>query len=303
MQFCNCLCFGIFNIILLCKCADKLSLEESDFRLRRRNRKHKFTSPKIQNNLFGPSPKSQVKSRRLTQFVNSIASKENIPDDFKLMKGSTPNNYTSEYAIFAAAISPDFVPRDVKDFAGSLRKYGYEGDIVLAILTNSRPTIYPFFSKFRIVVFELNLTPVDLSSKTLHYSLFNKTANLSINVIRYYFYKWWALKYSPSTQILLADFRDVFFQSNPFTYRTFEWAPPVAQLVVFQEAHPNSVITRSSYNALWINVCYGVEALRLIGHNTVSCSGTVMGIRDAIVAYVRTNHTVPFFVYEFYFFY
>lgn len=66
----------------------------------------------------------------------------------------------------------------------------------------------------------------------------------SINMMRFYLYSFWAKIYDPNALIMLSDFRDVFFQANPFTYRTFEWAPPVSQLVVFQETHPNKVINR-----------------------------------------------------------
>ena len=84
---------------------------------------------------------------------------------------------------------------------------------------------------------------------------------------------------------MISDFRDVFFQSNPFTYKPYQWSPPDFQLAVFQEAHPNKVIKRCPFNSGWIRSCYGEEALKLIGSNTVSCSGVSIGSRDAILAY------------------
>ena len=84
---------------------------------------------------------------------------------------------------------------------------------------------------------------------------------------------------------MLSDFRDVFFQSNPFTYKPYQWAPPDFQLTIFQEAHPNKVIRRCPFNSGWIRSCYGEEALKQIGANTVSCSGITIGSRDGIIAY------------------
>ena len=65
-----------------------------------------------------------------------------------------------------------------------------------------------------------------------------------------------------------------------------EWGPLKFQLVVFQESHPNRVINRCSQNAGYILNCYGLEPLKTIGSNTISSSGSVMGTRNAIAAYV-----------------
>ena len=114
---------------------------------------------------------------------------------------------------------------------------------------------------------------------------------VSINMVRFYLYQWWAMRYDSNALIMISDFRDVFFQANPFTYRSFEWAPPVAQMVVFQEAYPNKVIYRCPYNSGWIENCYGTDALKRVGSNTVSCSGVSIATRNAILVYVsiRSN--------------
>ena len=110
--------------------------------------------------------------------------------------------------------------------------------------------------------------------------------DFSINMIRYYLYQWWALLYSNEALIMISDFRDVFFQSNPFLYRTYEWLPPDYSLIVFQEPYPNKVIYRCPFNSGWIAACYGEKAMKKIGSNTVSCSGVSMGTRDGILVYV-----------------
>ena len=120
--------------------------------------------------------------------------------------------------------------------------------------------------------------------------------NIPISLMRYYIYQSWALLYPENTEILLADFRDVFFQSNPFKYKNNEWGPLKFQLVVFQEPHPNRVISRCGQNGAFIINCYGTDAFKTIGSNTISSSGVVLGSRNAIAAYV--NHYILITIYN-----
>jgi hypothetical protein len=91
------------------------------------------------------------------------------------------------------------------------------------------------------------------------------------------------MKYSSESRILLSDFRDVFFQQNPFSFRRRDWQDH--QLIIFLEHHPTKVIQRCPFNNGWIENCYGTAAIDMIGTNTPSCSGVTFGTRDAILAY------------------
>ena len=110
-------------------------------------------------------------------------------------------------------------------------------------------------------------------------------ARVSANMLRYQLYQYWASLYDSSAIIMLTDFADVLFQSNPFTYMRNEWMPPRSQLAIFQEMYPNKILKDCPFNSGWIKYCYGLEALEKIGLNTVSCSGVTMGTRDAIFVY------------------
>jgi len=279
------------NVLILCFLVGRSQYEPNKFQ-----RNTKKRSSKLYNNLFRNTPKAQAKALRLQRLVSLIVSKTFIPREFSVLDNSTRHNSSADFAILTTGMSPEVMPRNVKIFAGTLRKYGYAGDIVIGILPYTRQSIYPHLRKYNVITYHVNVSSKLESKHTYIYSLYGQTPYYTVNVNRYILYKWWAMKYSSRTQILVADFRDVFFQSNPFTYRTFEWAPPVAQLVVFQESHPNSVISRCTYNSMWIHLCYGVEALRLIGHNTVSCSGLTMGTRDAILAYVSIQAIIITFL-------
>ena len=186
-------------------------------------------------------------------------------------------------------MSADMMPRDVIQFVGSARKVGFDGDIVLALQPNTPERVMSYMKKYNTVLYNVTISCIK-DKKSQSCSLYNSPKKYAVNVLRFYIYRWLATVYDPSTLILLSDFRDVFFQSNPFTYRAFEWAPPASQLVVFQEAHPNMVINRCQFNSKWISECYGADALKQIGHNTVICSGVTMGTRNAILAYVSNNN-------------
>jgi len=178
------------------------------------------------------------------------------------------------------------MPRDVKNFAGTLRKNGYTGDIVLAIEPGTFPSVIETLIAFKTTVYNVNASCEGEFENTRKCSIYNLKEKYPICVIRYYLYLWWARQYDQTTYFMISDFRDVIFQSDPFQYRKFEWAPPAYHLVVFQENHPNSVINRCEFNKYWLSACYGSDALQKIGHNTVICSGISMGTRDAILVYV-----------------
>ena len=228
--------------------------------------------------------KSSAKAERMSRTVEMIESIP-IPPSFK-KDSSVPEHNRKGPAIFAAAMSAEMMSRDAKMFTLTARNSGYSGDIVLAVLPNSQPKFLEVLKFANAITYTLNpnCTGVSHDKKC---SMSSGGLMVSINMIRFYMYQWWARMYDSDALIMISDFRDVFFQGNPFTYRTYEWAPPIAQMVVFQEAFPNKVIYRCPFNSGWIENCYGTEALKRVASNTVSCSGVSIGTRNAILLYVR----------------
>ncbi len=131
-------------------------------------------------------------------------------------------------------------PNDLKLFFGTARKV-FQGDIVLALETGYSATVKAILQHYNVVVYEI---PHDLCSKATR-SIFcgNEEERVPASVFRYYFYELWAVHYSPESLLMVADFRDIVFQSDPFEYHKEGWFPE-HQLVVFQEFHPNMVINR-----------------------------------------------------------
>jgi len=225
----------------------------------------------------------QAKNERLKKLLRAIESP--FPDFLKPEPWGKTHNPAGP-VIFAAAMAVESRRLDANMFCGTARKGGFDGDFVIAVLPGSDQGFLDTLKENHAVVYTVAPECTGDSHNKVC-GLKGMSQKFSINMIRFYLYQWWASKYNEDALIMLSDFRDVFFQGNPFTYRTYEWAPPVSQLVVFQEAYPNKVIYRCVFNGGWIQNCYGDEGIKRVGSNTVSCSGVSIGTRDAIIAYAH----------------
>lgn len=209
-------------------------------------------------------------------------------DFFKPVAWAAQHNYSNN-AIFTMAVmqgrddtAPVSNPNDLKLFLGTARKY-YNDDIVIALEADTvTEEVMAILSHYRAVVY---LLPKELCSKATR-SIFcgSEDERVPASVFRYFFYEKWAAEYSELSLVMISDFRDVFFQGNPFTYRLDEWFPEY-QLAVFQESHPNMVLNRCRFNRVIMTECYGEESLRTYGNRIIISSGALMGTRDALLVW------------------
>ena len=120
-------------------------------------------------------------------------------------------------AIFALACN---YPKDYyQRFAGSLRKFGYKGDIVLAVSPPEKMKngVGEYLKEINVVAygFEVDCEGTDnckLKDEVLGYPdprPFRTFAN-----IRYALYEYWMRQYTAQSYILILDFRDTFFQGE-----------------------------------------------------------------------------------------
>ena len=175
--------------------------------------------------------------------------------------------------------------QDALPFLGSLRKTGYTGDVVLAMSPGYKDGFLDVVKESNVIVYTVQAEcGSDNTGEVCNY-FGRPEIRASVNMIRFFLYQYWTSLYDESSLIMVSDFSDVVFQSDPFSYRPQQWQPPVSQLAVFLEAYPNKVITRCPFNGGWISGCYGEEAMQRIGTNTVSCSGVTMGTRNAMLVY------------------
>jgi len=238
----------------------------------------------------GKGYRAKTTASRLKRFISVIEKESPIPESFKRVPESKVQNFHAKYVIFSAAITAgvDIFDHEIEYFASTARKVGFDGDIVVAVRSSTEDYLWPVYlrKEYDLSIYNTMETADCVGERyDTKCSFYGLSQQLQINFMRYYLYRWWAMQYSTETLIMISDFRDVFFQSNPFLYKPEQWTPPVAQFTVFQEFHPNSVIGRCVFNRGWIIGCYGHEGLKKIGHKTVSCSGVSIGSRDAVVAY------------------
>lgn len=195
-------------------------------------------------------------------------------------------------AIFALACNypKEFYQR----FCGSLRKSGFTGDIVLAVspVNKMKPGVEKYLKKLKVISypFEVDCIGKDncqLKDEFLGYP--DPRPHRTFANIRYALYEHWLQHYNRQSYILILDFRDTFFQSNPFG--SF---PPIGSrsgeydLHLFQENAHVKTIGICVYNSLWIGRCFGKPALASLREKPVLCSGSTLGSFIAVKHYVRT---------------
>ena len=231
--------------------------------------------------------KSMAKSDRMKRILSVINMKAHVVGKLEPEKWGAQHN-PSANAIFAVLMNYGSMLSERQDalpFLGSLRKTGYAGDIVLAMSPGYKEGFLDVLKESKTVVYTIDAEcGKDNTGEVCNYK--GRTdIRASINMIRFFLYQFWTSLYDETSLLMVSDFSDVIFQSDPFVYLPKQWQPPTAQLAVFLEAYPNKVINRCPFNGGWIEACYGEEAKERIGTNTVSCSGVTMGTRNAMLVY------------------
>jgi len=195
-------------------------------------------------------------------------------------------------AIFALACN--YPKNFYQRFAGSLRKSGFNGDVVLAVSpeTKMKPGVGAYIKKVNIIgyAFDVDCIGIDnckLKDDFLGYP--DPRPHRTFANIRYALYEYW-LRYYPSTSyILILDFRDTFFQADPFgNLPAIASRTPKFDLWLFAENWKVKTIGKCVYNSLWIGRCFGKPATKALKDYAVICSGSTMGSYIGIQFYVQT---------------
>lgn len=84
--------------------------------------------------------------------------------------------------------------------------------------------------------------------------------------------------FSDAENVLIADVRDIVFQSNPFENY------PKRSLEFFAEPE---FFRNCNHNGPWIAGIYGPDRLQQVGDEYVICSGTTMGTRAGMIEYLE----------------
>jgi hypothetical protein len=89
--------------------------------------------------------------------------------------------------------------------------------------------------------------------------------------------------YDPTTTVLMTDFRDVFFQSNPFVtphIKALSRSPN--RFYFFNEAFPNRVVGKYQVATFHLVNCYGKDFALEITREVISTSMNALPSRSAL---------------------
>jgi len=158
--------------------------------------------------------------------------------------------------ILGAAVGYSY--EDLKNFISTLRNF-YSQDVFLIVANNLDKKTNNFFEKNKI---KKIFTGED---KKL---IYKKRYNIYYNFLKKSSYK----------KILITDTRDVFFQKDPFKNSLLK------KINFFIE---DKKIYECKHNSRWIKKLYGKKILNTLNDKYISCSGTTIGYRHEILAYLN----------------
>lgn len=156
--------------------------------------------------------------------------------------------HTFNTVVVAAALN--YGPNEFRNFIVPLRRV-YNGNVVLFVRDNLQREVVVLCSEHRI-----QTRPLPQGS------------HLGVKGNRYVGY---AEACEGHDWCFATDFRDVFFQADPFAS-----IPAGYDLILAEEFAPVKIKT-CPYNSNWIKTCWGQVFLDQIGDQPPVCSGTIMG--------------------------
>ena len=137
----------------------------------------------------------------------------------------------------------NYQQRDHKYFLGSLRRSGFKGDVVLGtqVLSKMRKETVAYLQAMGVIAYPIapicNTTAKgqSIKQKICHWS--DGHAPLPLAIIRHQLYLFFAQHYQQTSRFFVADYRDTFFQAEPFQ------GISSSQLHFYAEHYPFKVLT------------------------------------------------------------
>ena len=226
--------------------------------------------------------------------------KSRAPFSLPVRLWPAPAHDPARDAVFALAVNYRLI--DYVRFVGTLRRTGFEGDIVLAV----SPTIDVRCKQCRqfLMAMDVIAYPVQFNCSKAggRGSVKQSTEcdwhteqdiSLPLAIIRHELYLSWAHLYSKESRLLILDFRDTFFQrdpfeslplgrmrANPITGKNERY--PFEQLMVL-EHWPYKRMSNCPFNSWWVRGCWGAEKFKPMKTHPVLCSGSYFATRDGMI--------------------
>jgi hypothetical protein len=196
----------------------------------------------------------------------------------------------SQNVIFSCALSDTYVSNIARFFAGTARNSGFSGDIIVAVLPDAKLELLQVLREYGVIIYIVKLNCVKSDRGAVIMCDFMND-QLSISLMRMFIYQYWALQYPDTTYIMMSDFRDVMFQSNPFTSKNkfSDWGPSAYDITMFSEQDPNRVINRCRHPSHTLKNCYGKLLHGQLATNTMVNNGIIFATRNASLIYVSSS--------------
>ncbi|RYY82344.1 hypothetical protein EON63_13540 [archaeon] len=273
------LLLGLFAWAVLCSKAFD-STQQQEHRHLADTSPNPAQSAQILRDIVHPPGKNE-KLRALLAYIKSY-----LPFDLRmtLNEGAKPQHPQAKQAIVSVAFDPNYIIKDALHFVGTARRAGFAGDIVIPILPNSKGEFVDKLIQYNASVFTVH-TQCVIPTQGNQYCVFMQ-AQIPISIFRAFIYLNTLLTYADHTKIMLSDFRDVFFQSDPFQSKALQYMKLPSQIVVFTESYPNRIISRCPLTSSRVLECYGKEIMQEMGGSVVSTSLNLFCMQPACLAYL-----------------
>ncbi|GKZ01494.1 hypothetical protein MPSEU_001100000 [Mayamaea pseudoterrestris] len=218
------------------------------------------------------------------------------------------------------ALAAEYTLDNYLVFVESLRRTGFQGDIVLSLspIDYANDEIRSYLqSDPHIIVYVPTLHCFNLEGEVVDsvkggmrichlpnmYGIANSNNGTvtplddprparTVSVTRYEIYWIMARHYDSNCWLLLVDSRDTYFQTNPFAHvprqaMTKEKAITSGLLYFFGENADATRIGASNMNRKWLTLAYGDYVAQTLSQKPIVCSGATMGEAVALDAYLR----------------
>lgn len=188
--------------------------------------------------------------------------------------------------------------REFSRFVSTLRRTSFDGDIILATEPEERMKngVADYLRQQRVLCYGFEYTCVKKKSGrrllvtpagcqlTNWYAKGDARGPRPLALARYEMYRSWLLEYMPEVWGIVFDFRDTYFQRDPFS--VVDKSPSAPNLHLFAENRKVKTVGNCVFNSGWLR-CWGKQTPKIYANKSVVCSGSTMGTRDALFSYVE----------------
>mmetsp|Transcript_30004 Transcript_30004/g.92785 ORF Transcript_30004/g.92785 Transcript_30004/m.92785 type:complete len:522 (+) Transcript_30004:99-1664(+) len=187
-------------------------------------------------------------------------------------------------------------------FVSTLRYAGYEGDIVLAAGPRFQRGVEEYLQSERVLAYRFTYHCKKKPPKNARpgrkllvtpggcvlddwYAEGDSRGPRPLAVARYEMYRTWLSFYSSKSWAIAFDFRDTFFQRDPFAL--VDRSKKAPNLLLFAENRAVKTFGNCPFNGAFLRCFLSKPEVKKLANESVACSGSTMGSVPALKKYVE----------------